>query len=63
MMLFVHACCVCAVGGGDLRLLCVAARAIFCLFHIQVEHTHSCVSLCNCIKRIHESDLFWKSPS
>lgn len=54
MTLFVHSCCLSAVGGGDLCMLCVAARAIFCLFHIKVQHSYSCVSIYNCIKRIHE---------
>lgn len=48
MTFFVHACYPSAVG-GDLCMLCVAARAILCLFHILTA-----VSLYNCVKRIHE---------
>lgn len=44
MMLFIHACFLSAVAGGDLCMSFDAARAGFCLFHLQGQHTHSCVS-------------------
>lgn len=46
MMLFIHACFLSAVagGGGDLCMPFDAARAGFCLFHLQGQHTHSRVS-------------------
>lgn len=44
MKLFIHACLFTGDGGADLCMPFDAARAIFCLFHLQGQHTHSCMS-------------------